>query len=292
LTAPPRSVTSAPLRIYAPLTTQRADDGLLGRKPDTVHNRRAARHRRFAAAMMRMFRPVTGRYDLARAGDSENGVIQFENVGLRYGLGPEILRDLTFHIAPRSFQFLSGPSGAGKSSLLRLLFLTLKPTRGLITLFDHDTATLSADSLAVLRRRIGVVFQDFRLLDHLSTFDNVALPLRVIGRQEESYYEEVAELLGWVGLGEHMWSLPPVLSGGEKQRAAIARAVIARPQLLLADEPTGNVDPQLAQRLLRLFIELNKSGTSVVIATHDIALMDQYDARRLVLHDGYIHVYD
>src|SRR5262249_24586439 len=168
----------------------------------------------------------------------------------------------------------------------------LKPTRGLITLFDHDTATLSADSLAVLRRRIGVVFQDFRLLDHLTTFDNVALPLRVIGRDEESYYDEVAELLGWVGLGEHMWSLPPVLSGGEKQRAAIARAVIARPQLLLADEPTGNVDPQLAQRLLRLFIELNKSGTSVVIATHDIALMDQYDARRLVLHDGYIHVYD
>jgi cell division transport system ATP-binding protein len=219
-------------------------------------------------------------------------VIQFENVGLRYGLGAEILRDLTFKVAPHSFQFLSGPSGAGKTSLLRLLFLSLKPTRGLITLFDHDTAALSQDSLAVLRRRIGVVFQDFRLLDHLSTFENVALPLRVIGRREESYHDEVAELLSWVGLGERMWSLPPVLSGGEKQRAAIARAVIARPQLLLADEPTGNVDPQLAQRLLRLFIELNKSGTSVVIATHDIALMDQYDARRLVLHDGRIHVYD
>jgi cell division transport system ATP-binding protein len=219
-------------------------------------------------------------------------VIQFENVGLRYGLGAEILRDLTFRIAPHSFQFLSGPSGAGKTSLLRLLFLSLKPTRGLITLFDHDTAVLSKDSLAVLRRRIGVVFQDFRLLDHLTTFENVALPLRVIGRREDSYRHEVAELLSWVGLGDRIWSLPPVLSGGEKQRAAIARAVIARPQLLLADEPTGNVDPQLAQRLLRLFIELNKSGTSVVIATHDIALMDQYDARRLVLHDGRIYVYD
>jgi cell division transport system ATP-binding protein len=217
-------------------------------------------------------------------------VIQFENVGLRYGLGPEILRDLTFRIAPHSFQFLSGPSGAGKTSLLRLLFLSLKPTRGLITLFDHDTAALSQDSLAVLRRRIGVVFQDFRLLDHLTTFDNVALPLRVIGRREQSYHGEVAELLGWVGLGERMWSLPPVLSGGEKQRAAIARAVIARPQLLLADEPTGNVDPNHAQRLLRLFIELNKSGTSVLLATHDIALMDQYDARRLVLHEGRLHV--
>jgi cell division transport system ATP-binding protein len=237
---------------------------------------------------------IAGRLEasMIAAPDSENGVIQFENVGLRYGLGPEILRDLSFRITPHSFQFLSGPSGAGKTSLLRLLFLAMRPTRGLITLFDHDTATLSKDSLAVLRRRIGIVFQDFRLLDHLTTFDNVALPLKVLGRKEETYYDEVTELLGWVGLGDRMWSLPPVLSGGEKQRAAIARAVIARPQILLADEPTGNVDPGLAQRLLRLFIELNKSGTSVVIATHDIALMDQYDARRLVLHDGRIHVYD
>ena len=226
------------------------------------------------------------------APDSENGVIQFENVGLRYGLGPEILRDLSFKITPHSFQFLSGPSGAGKTSLLRLLFLAMRPTRGLIKLFDHDTATLSKDSLAVLRRRIGILFQDFRLLDHMTTYENVALPFRVMGRTEESYREEVVELLHWVGLGERMWALPPILSGGEKQRAAIARAVIARPQLLLADEPTGNVDPDHAQRLLRLFIELNKSGTSVLLATHDIALMDQYDARRLVLHDGRLHVYD
>src|SRR5207248_7640114 len=223
---------------------------------------------------------------------AETGVVRFENVGLRYGLGPEVLRDLSFHIEPHSFQFLTGPSGAGKTSLMRLLFLSLRPTRGLITLFDHDVATLSKDALATLRRRIGVVFQDFRLLDHMTTYENVALPLRVIGHDEESYREEVVELLRWVGLGDRMWALPPVLSGGEKQRAAIARAVIARPQLLLADEPTGNVDPTLAQRLLRLFIELNKSGTSVVIATHDIALMDQYDARRLVLHQGRLYVYD
>jgi cell division transport system ATP-binding protein len=198
---------------------------------------------------------------------------------LRYGLGPEVLRDLTFRIDPRSFQFLTGPSGAGKSSLLRLLFLSLRPTRGLITLFGHDIATLSKDALATLRRRIGIVFQDFRLLDHMTTYENVALPLRVIGHAEDSYRDEVVELLNWVGLGE-------------KQRAAIARAVIARPQLLLADEPTGNVDPNLAQRLLRLFVELNKSGTSVVIATHDVALMDQFDARRLVLHEGRLHVYE
>jgi cell division transport system ATP-binding protein len=219
-------------------------------------------------------------------------VVVFENVGLRYGLGPEILRDVTFRIAPHSFQFLSGPSGAGKTSLLRLLFLSLRPTRGLITLFDHDTATLSPDSLAVLRRRIGIVFQDFRLLDHLTTFDNVALPLRVLGLREDKYWDEVTELLRWVGLGDRMWSLPPVLSGGEKQRAAIARAVISRPQLLLADEPTGNVDPTLGRRLLRLFIELNRSGTAVVIATHDMTLMDQYDARRLVLHQGRLHIYE
>jgi cell division transport system ATP-binding protein len=219
-------------------------------------------------------------------------VIRFENVGLRYGFGAEVLRDLSFHIDSNSFQFLTGPSGAGKTSLLRLLFLSLKPTRGLISMFNQDTATLTKDNRATLRRRIGIVFQDFRLLDHLTTYENVALPFRVLGKEEDSYRSEVIELLQWVGLGERMDALPPVLSGGEKQRAAIARAVIARPQLLLADEPTGNVDPNLGQRLLRLFIELYRSGTSVVIATHDIALMDEYDARRLVLHEGRLHVYE
>ena len=219
-------------------------------------------------------------------------MVRFENVGLRYGLGPEVLRDLSFNVEPHSFQFLTGPSGAGKTSLLRLLYRSLNPTRGLISLFDHDVATLSKDSLATLRRRVGIVFQDFRLLDHMTTYENVALPLRVLGKDEASYRHEVVELLRWVGLGERMLALPPVLSGGEKQRAAIARAVIARPQLLLADEPTGNVDPVLARRLLRLFVELNKSGTSVIIATHDIALMDLIDARRLVLHEGRLHIYD
>jgi cell division transport system ATP-binding protein len=219
-------------------------------------------------------------------------VIRFENVGLRYGLGPEVLRDVSFHIAPGSFQFVTGPSGAGKTSLLRLLFLSLKPTRGSVRIFDKDAATIGRDKVPALRRRIGIVFQDFRLLDHLTTFENVALPLRVGGAEESSYGRDVSELLEWVGLGDKMWVYPQVLSGGEKQRAAIARAVIARPQLLLADEPTGNVDPNLAQRLLRLFVELNKSGTTVVVATHDIGLMDQFDARRLVLHEGRLHVYD
>jgi cell division transport system ATP-binding protein len=219
-------------------------------------------------------------------------VVRFENVGLRYGVGQEVLRDLSFRIEPNSFQFLTGPSGAGKTSLLRLLFMSLRPTRGLMTLFGHDVATLTKDALAILRRRVGLVFQDFRLLDHLTTYENVALPLRVLGRSEASYRAEVIELLRWVGLGDRLWAFPPVLSGGEKQRAAIARAVIAQPELLLADEPTGNVDPNLAQRLLRLFVELNRSGTSVVIATHDIALMNQYDTRRLVLHGGQIHAYD
>ena len=132
---------------------------------------------------------------------------------MRYGPGPEVLRDLTFRIDPRSFQFLTGPSGAGKTSLLRLLFLSLRPTRGLVTLFGHDIATLSKDALATLRRRIGIVFQDFRLLDHMTTYENVALPLRVIGQAEDSYREEVVELLNWVGLGDRMSALPPVLSG-------------------------------------------------------------------------------
>jgi cell division transport system ATP-binding protein len=233
-----------------------------------------------------------GRHESGRAGLAEGGVIRFENVGLRYGFGGEVLRDLSFHINSRSFQFLTGPSGAGKTSLLRLMFLSLKPTRGLISMFDRDTATLTKDDRATLRRHIGIVFQDFRLLDHLTTYENVALPFRVLGKEEATYRNEVVELLNWVGLGERMDALPPVLSGGEKQRAAIARAVIARPQLLLADGPTGNVDPNLGQRLLRLFIELNRLGTSVVIATHDIALMDEYDARRLVLHEGRLHVYE
>ncbi|MGH6817177.1 MAG: cell division ATP-binding protein FtsE [Methylovirgula sp.] len=220
-------------------------------------------------------------------------MVRFENVGLRYGMGAEILRDISFEIEPRSFQFLTGPSGAGKTTLLRLILLSLKPTRGLISLFDADAAHLSKDMITDLRRRIGVVFQDFRLLDHLTTYENVALPLRVQGRDESSYRAEVVELLRWVGLGEHMHVLPPVLSGGEKQRAAIARALIVRPELLLADEPTGNVDPTLARRLLRLFAELHKSGTSVVIATHDLALMDQFEsARRLVLGDNRLHIYE
>ncbi|MET3661476.1 cell division ATP-binding protein FtsE [Aquamicrobium ahrensii] len=219
-------------------------------------------------------------------------MIRFENVGLRYGMGPEILRDISLHIPAGSFQFLSGPSGAGKTTLLRLLFMSLKPTRGLITVFGKDRARISRGELPLLRRRIGIVFQDFRLLDHMTTYENVALPLRVRGREESSYRTDVMELLKWVGLGERMHVLPPVLSGGEKQRAAIARALIEQPEILLADEPTGNVDPQLARRLLRLFIELNRLGTAVVIATHDLTLMDQVDARRLILANGRLDIYD
>ncbi|HKG77148.1 MAG TPA: cell division ATP-binding protein FtsE [Beijerinckiaceae bacterium] len=226
----------------------------------------------------------------ANRADSDMPIVHFESVGMRYGLGPEVLRDLTFSIAPRSFQFLTGPSGAGKTTLLRLILLSIKPTRGLVSVFGEEVNRISGQALTGLRRRMGIVFQDFRLLGHLTTYENVALPLRVQGKEEASYRNEVIELLHWVGLGERMHALPPVLSGGEKQRAAIARALIARPELLLADEPTGNVDPTLARRLLRLFIELNRLGTSIVIATHDLGLMDQVDARRLVLGDGRLHI--
>jgi cell division transport system ATP-binding protein len=217
-------------------------------------------------------------------------VIRFDNVGLRYGSGPEILRDVTFHVLPGSFHFLTGPSGAGKTSLLRLLFMSLRPTRGLIFVFGENVADLPRNGRAALRRRIGIVFQDFRLLDHLTTWENVALPLRVMGRKESDYAEDVTDLLRWVGLGERIHAYPEILSGGEKQRAAIARAVIGRPELLLADEPTGNVDPAIGNRLLRLFVELNRLGTSVIIATHDYALMDQLEAPRLMLYDGQLQV--
>jgi len=209
-------------------------------------------------------------------------VLRLENVGLRYGDGPEILRDVSFAVRTGDFYFLTGPSGAGKSSLLKLLFLALRPTRGTLRIFGEDVGSLSHSNLPTIRRRIGVVFQEFRLLDHLSTYDNVALPLRVAGKSESSYRRDVMDLLDWVGLAEKSADLPPVLSGGEKQRAAIARAVIAKPQLLLADEPTGNVDPVLAKRLLHLFLELNRLGTTMLIATHDKGLVRQ--AERPVLH--------
>ncbi|WP_455480622.1 cell division ATP-binding protein FtsE [Bartonella sp. B12(2025)] len=219
-------------------------------------------------------------------------MIHFENVGLRYGMGPEVLRDISFHIPPGSFQFLTGASGAGKTSLMRLMFLALKPTRGHIDLFGNDTALLKRQELPALRQRIGIVFQDFRLLDHMTTYENVSLPLRIKGQEEATYRSEVEDLLCWVGLGDHIHVLPPVLSGGEKQRAAIARALIDQPEILLADEPTGNVDPPLAKRLLRLFIELNRFGTAVIIATHDIALMEQVVARRMLLHNGRMTIHE
>ncbi|MCC0021822.1 MAG: cell division ATP-binding protein FtsE [Nitratireductor sp.] len=219
-------------------------------------------------------------------------MIQFENVGLRYGLGSEVLSDLSFRIEPNSFQFLTGPSGAGKTSLLRLMLMSLKPTRGVVRIFGREADRIKREQMPKVRRQMGVIFQDFRLLDHLTTYENVALPLRVRGKDEASYRGDVVELMKWVGLGERMHVLPPVLSGGEKQRAAIARALIDQPKILLADEPTGNVDPPMARRLLRLFIELHRSGTSVVIATHDLSLMDQYQARRLVLNEGRLQIYD
>ena len=220
-------------------------------------------------------------------------MLRLENVGLRYGDGPEILQDVTFSVHPGDFYFLTGPSGAGKSSLLKLLFLALRPTRGSLHIFGENVGTLSHHSLPPIRRRIGVVFQEFRLLDHLSTYDNVALPLRVAGKAEQAYRRDVMDLLDWVGLAHKSSALPPVLSGGEKQRAAIARALIARPQLVLADEPTGNVDPTLARRILRLLIEMHKAGAAVLVATHDLGLMDQYaPARRLVLADGRLLVFE
>ncbi len=217
-------------------------------------------------------------------------MIRLTNVALKYDSGPDTLHDVNFHLRPGSFHFLTGPSGAGKSSLLRLLFMSLHPTHGRIHMFNQDVSQVTSAKRAQLRRRIGIVFQDFRLLDHLTTWENVALPLRVIGKQVGDYREDVTDLLQWVGLGDRMHAYPSVLSGGEKQRAAIARAVIGKPELLLADEPTGNVDPQMARRLLRLFIELNRLGTSVLIATHDHQLMRQYKAPRLELHDGHVRI--
>ncbi len=213
-------------------------------------------------------------------------VIKFQNVGVRYGLGPEILHDISLRLEEGSFHFLTGASGAGKSTLLRLMYLANQPSRGLISLFGHDISTTPRRELPVLRRRIGVVFQNFRLIDHLTTMENVALPLRVSGASEMQIKSNVSELLSWVGLSDQIDARPPTLSGGQKQRVAIARAVITRPKLLLADEPTGNVDDQIAMRLMHLFEELNKLGTTIVLATHNKLLTNDFTYRRLHLSNG------
>ena len=209
-------------------------------------------------------------------------IVEFERVGLRYGTGGEVLRDLDFRLNSGGFYFLTGPSGAGKTSLLKLLYLAQRPTRGSIRLFGEDLGALARDAMPPLRRRIGVVFQDFRLVRHLSVFDNVALPLRIGGSSEVEVEGPVREMLAWVGLADRASARPPTLSGGEQQRVAIARAVIASPELIVADEPTGNVDGAMAQRILHLLTAMNAQGTTVVVATHDLALIAATPGAQLI----------
>lgn len=215
-------------------------------------------------------------------------LVMLDRVSMRYGRGPEILHNLTLTMGQGEFYFLTGASGAGKSSLLKLLYLAHRPHRGQMTLFGQAVQSLARPALAALRRQIGVVFQDYRLLDHLPLYDNVALPLRIAGDDERDIRHFVEELLAWVGLADYAGSMPSVLSGGQKQSAAIARAVIGRPKLLLADEPTGNLDQQQANRVLGLFSELNRNGATVVIATHNKEIIQAMGHSVLELQDGMI----
>lgn len=217
-------------------------------------------------------------------------MIKFEHVGLRYGIGPEVLSDINFTLEPGSFHFLSGPSGAGKSSLMSLMYLERMATRGLVTMFGQETSVLDREQMASFRQRIGVVFQDFRLLPHMSIFDNVALPLRISGQNPKDIHSNVTELLDWVGLGDYARALPPTLSGGQQQRVAIARAIVGRPKLLLADEPTGNLDDEIGMRLMNLFEQLNQMGTTIMIATHNQAMMEHFGYDRLILDRGRLHL--
>lgn len=213
-------------------------------------------------------------------------MITFENVGMRYGMGNEVLTDISFSLDRGSFQFLVGPSGAGKTTLLKLLYLAHRPSRGLVNFFGKDLTTLERDALPRIRRRIGVVFQDFRLFEHLTAFENVALPLRLQGAKKAQVADHVEELLSWVGLEDRLHARPATLSGGEKQRVAIARAIINKPDLLVADEPTGNVDAEMSRRLMHLFVALNKEGTTTVVATHDESLVKAVGAPVLRLDKG------
>src|SRR5256885_9988815 len=227
------------------------------------------------------------RSPIGRSGRQVVTVAEFDSVGLRFGTGAGVLRALGFRLRPGSFFFLTGPAGAGKTSVLKLLYLAQRPTRGRIKLFGEELSEAPREAMPPFRRRIGVVFQDFRLVRHLSTFDNVALPLRVAGAKDEDVEGPVREMLAWVGLADRASARPPTLSGGEQQRVAIARAVINRPDLLVADEPTGNVDAEMAQRLLHLFTSLNRLGTTVVVATHDVGLISATPGAELIrLEDG------
>jgi len=199
-------------------------------------------------------------------------VIELENVAYSYG-GGELLSDISVKLAPGSFHFLTGPSGAGKTTLLKLCYGALLPSAGYVRLFQTDVRSLERDDVAQLRRKIGVVHQDVQFLDHLSVTDNVALPLTVSGRHAEAAGPDLAELMNWVGLSNRAEALPAELSGGERQRAALARAVIMSPDIVLADEPTGNIDWEMSQRLLTLLVELNRMGKTVLIATHDLSLI-------------------
>ena len=217
----------------------------------------------------------------------DEAAVRLDAVTLRYDASGEILSGIDLALKPGSFSFLTGASGAGKSSLLKLLYLARPPSTGEVSLFGRPTSRLTRDQLSAMRRRIGVVFQEFRLLGHLTAYENAALPLRVMGRKEAQYRTDVEELLAWVGLGERMHKRPETLSGGEQQRVAIARAVVTQPDLLIADEPTGNVDPEMGARLMRLFIELNKRlGTTVIIASHDLGLIRQVEAPVYHLANG------
>jgi cell division transport system ATP-binding protein len=215
-------------------------------------------------------------------------IVKFDNVGLRYGTDPEVLSNLSFTLYPGSFYFLTGASGAGKTSLLKLLYLAQRPSRGGIRMFGEDLITMPRERLPGLRRSLGVVFQNFRLVPHLTAFDNVALPLRLAGADEKRVVKSVSDMFDWVGLSHRAQAIPATMSGGEQQRVAIARAVIARPKMLIADEPTGNVDPDMALKLLRLFEALNsRVGTTVVVATHDVHLLKKVpDSLIMRLHKG------
>lgn len=228
-------------------------------------------------------------------------LVRFEDVSLSYGRNSIAnnnksylaLDKVNLSLKPGGVYFLIGPSGAGKSSLLKLMYLALRPSSGKIKMLGTDVTEAARDDLPYLRRQIGVVFQDFRLLPHLNLFENLAMPFRVRDIPQEEYREDVEDLLNWVGLGKKIYHLPETLSGGEQQRVAIARAVISKPKLLIADEPTGNVDPKMGKRLIRLILELNKwGGATIVIATHDHDIVQSLgnpvltiEAGKLVQHD-------
>ena len=220
--------------------------------------------------------------------NDKNAIIKFQNLDFSYGKVEPILHNINLEIERGGFYFLTGKSGAGKTSLLKLIYLGIRPTNGYAYIFGKESKKYTNKQIALMRQNISVVFQDYKLLPHLSAYDNVALPLRIKGEDNKTIDNKVRAIIKWVGLEKHLNNLPETLSGGQQQRLSIARSVITQPKIILADEPTGSVDDVSASRIFSLFEQLHQRGTTIIMATHNQNIVNSKPYPELHIHNNSI----